>query len=172
MLSASGGKVARVRRYLYMCPLDYAKWACTSTIVLGCKIPHELDALKWKATRRRSFQHPDGRWMIDYGRNDRNILRYHPAFASKDRGTSVRSFCVSYSFLRVFFVCFVPSKRQSYLCNRPWMPTGRDIETPTFSRQSAHRWRWCCQPHAPAAVYLQEDSWYSFLLEAESTPGP
>jgi hypothetical protein len=23
----------------------------------------------------------------------------------------------------------------------------------------------------PAAVYSQEDSWYSFLLEAESTPG-
>jgi hypothetical protein len=27
--------------------------ACTSTkIVLGCKIPHELDALKWKAIGR------------------------------------------------------------------------------------------------------------------------
>jgi hypothetical protein len=24
----------------------------------------------------------------------------------------------------------------------------------------------------PAALYPQEDSWYSFLLEAESTPGP
>jgi hypothetical protein len=24
----------------------------------------------------------------------------------------------------------------------------------------------------PAAPYSQEDSWYSFLLEAESTPGP
>jgi hypothetical protein len=30
-----------------------------------------------------------------------------------------------------------------------------------FSRQSAHRWRYGCQPYAPAA-----------LLEAESTPGP
>jgi hypothetical protein len=34
--------------------------ACTSTrlmIVLGCRIPHELDALKWKAIgrRRRDF---------------------------------------------------------------------------------------------------------------------
>jgi hypothetical protein len=26
-------------------------------------------------------------------------------------------------------------------------------------------------PYAPAALYPQEDSWYSFLLEAESTPG-
>jgi hypothetical protein len=29
-----------------------------------------------------------------------------------------------------------------------------------------------CQPYAPAAFYSQKDSWYSFLLEAESTPGP
>jgi hypothetical protein len=29
-----------------------------------------------------------------------------------------------------------------------------------------------CQPYAPGAFYPQEDSWYSFLLEAESTPGP
>jgi hypothetical protein len=28
------------------------------------------------------------------------------------------------------------------------------------------------QPYAPAALYPQEYSWYSFLLEAESTPGP
>jgi hypothetical protein len=28
------------------------------------------------------------------------------------------------------------------------------------------------QPFAPAALHPQEDSWYSFLLEAESTPGP
>jgi hypothetical protein len=41
-----------------------------------------------------------------------------------------------------------------------------------LSRQSAHRWRWGCQPHAPATLYPQEDTWYSFLLEAESTPGP
>jgi hypothetical protein len=41
-----------------------------------------------------------------------------------------------------------------------------------FSRQSAHRWRWGCQPYAPDALYPQEDSWYSFLSEAESTPGP
>jgi hypothetical protein len=27
------------------------------------------------------------------------------------------------------------------------------IEAPTFSRQSAHRWEWCCQPKAPVAPY-------------------
>jgi hypothetical protein len=62
---------------------------------------------------------------------------------------------------------------KSYPCNRPWRPIGLwDVEAPTFSIQSAHRWRWGCQPHAPAALYTQEYSWYSFLLEVESTPGP
>jgi hypothetical protein len=63
--------------------------------------------------------------------------------------------------------------RLKNFCNRPWRPIGLwDVEAPTFSRQSAHRWRWGCQPHAPAALYPQEDSRYSFLLEAESTPRP
>jgi hypothetical protein len=38
-------------------------------------------------------------------------------------------------------------------------------------RHSAHRWRQGCQTYAPAAFYPQEDSWYSCVLEAESTPG-
>jgi hypothetical protein len=56
---------------------------------------------------------------------------------------------------------------------RPWRPLGlRVVETPTFSDirltdggkvVSITRW-----PH----FIPQEDSWYSFLLEAESTPGP
>jgi hypothetical protein len=37
-------------------------------------------------------------------------------------------------------------------------------------RHSAHRWRQVWQPYAPAAFYTQEESLYSFLLEAESTP--
>jgi hypothetical protein len=56
---------------------------------------------------------------------------------------------------------------------RPWRPIRLwDVEAPAFSSKSAHRWRWGCQPYAPAALYPQEYSWYSFLLEAESTPGP
>jgi hypothetical protein len=34
----------------------------------------------------------------------------------------------------------------------------RDVEAPTFSRQSAYRWRWRYQPYAPAVLYPQEDS--------------
>jgi hypothetical protein len=55
---------------------------------------------------------------------------------------------------------------------RPWRPLGlREVEAPTFS-DIRHRWRQVCQPYTPAAFYPQEDSWYSFLLEAESTSGP
>jgi hypothetical protein len=60
------------------------------------------------------------------------------------------------------------------------MPIGlREVKVPTLLRQTANRWRQGCQPYAPAALYPQvslipyfKDSWYSFLLEAESTPGP
>jgi hypothetical protein len=64
------------------------------------------------------------------------------------------------------------TEEKSYPCNRPWRPLALwDVEAPTFSRHSAHRWRWGCQPYAPAALCPQEDSWHLFLLEAESTPG-
>jgi hypothetical protein len=42
-----------------------------------------------------------------------------------------------------------------------------DVEFST----SARRWRWGCQSYAQAGLYSQEDSWYSFLLEAKPTPG-
>jgi hypothetical protein len=48
-------------------------------------------------------------------------------------------------------------KIKSYPCNRPWRPMGPwDVEAPTFCRQSAHRWRWGCQPYAPAALYSRK----------------
>jgi hypothetical protein len=38
--------------------------------------------------------------------------------------------------------------------NRLWRPIGLwDFEAPTFSTQSTHRWRWGCQPCAPAALF-------------------
>jgi hypothetical protein len=38
--------------------------------------------------------------------------------------------------------------------NRPWESISVwDVEAPTFSRQSAHRWRRDCQPYATAALY-------------------
>jgi hypothetical protein len=48
----------------------------------------------------------------------------------------------------------LPWGSKSYPFNRPRRPTGlRDVKAPTFSRQSAHRWRWGCQPYAPVALY-------------------
>jgi hypothetical protein len=52
-----------------------------------------------------------------------------------------------------------------------------EVKAPTLLRQTTNRWRQGCQPYAPAALYPQislfiKISWYSFLLEAESTPGP
>jgi hypothetical protein len=52
----------------------------------------------------------------------------------------------------------------------------RDFEGSTMFRQSTHRWRQSCQPCAPATLYFPEALllylWYSFLLEAEKSPGP
>jgi hypothetical protein len=76
---------------------------------------------------------------------------------------------------QMFWICGKSKDKEKVKlpCNRPWRSIGLwDVEAPTFSRQSDHRWRWGYQPYAPAAVYLQEDSWYSFLLEAQPTPGP
>jgi hypothetical protein len=55
----------------------------------------------------------------------------------------------------VFTIAVASEVRYSYSCNRPWRPIGlRDVEAPTFSRESAHWWRWGCQRYAPAALYL------------------
>jgi hypothetical protein len=65
--------------------------------------------------------------------------------------------------------CLLTQNKESWFLmvklsrNRPWRPRWLfDVEAPTFFIQSTHRWL----PFTP-----QEDSWYSFLLEAESTPG-
>jgi hypothetical protein len=51
----------------------------------------------------------------------------------------------------------------NYPCSQPWRPIGLwNVEAPTFSRQSAHRWRYVLVTHYP-----QENSWCLFLLEAE-----
>jgi hypothetical protein len=50
------------------------------------------------------------------------------------------------------------SKKWGYPCIRPWRPLGlQDVEDPTLSIQSAHRWRLGCQPYAPASLYPKKD---------------
>jgi hypothetical protein len=65
------------------------------------------------------------------------------------------------------------SSCKTYPCNRAWRPIGLwDVEAPTFSLES----RLTDDGEVVSLMCLppfttQEDSWYSFLLEAESTPG-
>jgi hypothetical protein len=62
--------------------------------------------------------------------------------------------------------------KRSCSCNRWCRPIELwDIKVPTFFGQSAHRWWRGCEPFTPASHYVQEDSWYSFLLEVYLTPG-
>jgi hypothetical protein len=47
--------------------------------------------------------------------------------------------------------------RQIFPNNMLWRPVGFwDVEDPTLFTHSSHRWRWCCQPYAPAA-----ELWYN-----------
>jgi len=48
--------------------------------------------------------------------------------------------------------------------------TSGSLRLPDF--KTIGTWRWWGQPYAPAAFTPQKYSWYSFLVEAELTPGP
>ena len=56
---------------------------------------------------------------------------------------------------------------------QPWTgPEGsRRLRLPDFKTIGTGRWEGC-QPYAPATFTPRKYSWYSYLLEAESTPGP
>jgi hypothetical protein len=55
------------------------------------------------------------------------------------------------------YICWatdsVANYRYSFPCNRPYRPIGWDVEASTFSRRSAYRWRWSCQPYVSAVRY-------------------
>jgi hypothetical protein len=54
-------------------------------------------------------------------------------------------------------IIYVYIKKQRYPFNGPWRPIRLwDVEAPTFSRQSAHRWRRVCQPYAPAGHLIPQ----------------
>jgi hypothetical protein len=68
----------------------------------------------------------------------------------------------------------VKVKKWSYPCNRPWRPIGLwDVEADTFSldNQLIDGGKFVSLTRRPPFI-PQEGSWHSFLLEAESTPGP
>jgi hypothetical protein len=47
----------------------------------------------------------------------------------------------------------------------------RSLRLPDFKTIGTSRWQ-VCQPYAQATFNPRNFSWYSFLLNAESTPGP
>ena len=48
----------------------------------------------------------------------------------------------------------------------------QEVETPRIFKQSAHKGGKVVRPAHWPSLPPREDFWYSFLLEAESTPGP
>jgi hypothetical protein len=70
----------------------------------------------------------------------------------------------------LYFLPHTGGKRKVNLSlYRPWRPLGlREVKAPTFSDIRLIDGGKVIGP----AFYPQEDSWYSFLLEAEPTPGP
>jgi hypothetical protein len=60
-----------------------------------------------------------------------------------------------------------------YSCNRPWRSIGLwDVEVPTFSRTICSKTAVSLSALRVAHPLTPEDSWYSFLLEVQSTPEP
>jgi hypothetical protein len=55
-----------------------------------------------------------------------------------------------------------------------WRAPEKYIAGAALDRADLHKWLTYdgCQPYAPTALYLQEDSRYLFLLDAEQTTMP
>ena len=67
----------------------------------------------------------------------------------------------------------IPSKRVKGSRNRPGVSQRVPGDLGSQISMTFGTWRWWGrQPNAPAAFTSRKCSWYSFSLEAESTPGP
>jgi hypothetical protein len=109
-------------------------------------------------------------------------------FTQQDLALNVRNLCefenctpinlhfyVSYvirSFSRALRPHLLPYRMShKHIGNRPWRPIGLwDIKAPTFSRQSAHRWWWGCQPYVPVALYTPGG--FLVLISVKGWVGP
>jgi len=54
---------------------------------------------------------------------------------------------------------------------KQWPRGFQEVKVPRF-HDNGTGWWLGCQPYAPTAFTPRKCSWYPFLLEAESTPGP
>jgi len=57
----------------------------------------------------------------------------------------------------------IVKKKNSPVTGLEWPRGFQEVKVPRFH---------ACQPYAPAAFTPRKHTWYSFLLEAESTPEP
>jgi hypothetical protein len=72
----------------------------------------------------------------------------------------------------ILFIIYLNVKGKAIPLQAWTGPEGsRKLRLPDFMTIGTCRWKGC-QPYAPAAFTPRQYSWYSFLLEAESTPGP
>jgi hypothetical protein len=62
-------------------------------------------------------------------------------------------------------------KKSSPVTGLGWPRGFQEVKIPRVLDKGTGWW-WVCQPYAPAAFTSRKYSWYSFLLEAESTAGP
>jgi hypothetical protein len=62
------------------------------------------------------------------------------------------------------------SKKQS-VTDMEWPRGLQEVKVPRF-HDNGTGWWYGCQPYAPASFTPRKYTWYLFLLEAESTPGP
>ena len=74
--------------------------------------------------------------------------------------------------LSVYKQCGEVYKKKNQSHYRPEVPRGfQEVKVPRL-RDNGTGWQWGCPPYGTAAFTLRKYSWYSFLLESESTPGP
>jgi hypothetical protein len=70
----------------------------------------------------------------------------------------------------IYFAC-VSVKKVEQSSYRPGMARGfQEVKVPKFHNDGIGWW-YGCQPYAQAAFTPRKYTWYSLLLEAESTPG-
>jgi len=65
----------------------------------------------------------------------------------------------------------IRKKKSSPVTGLEWPRGFREVKVPRF-HDNGTGWWLGCQPYAPAAFAPGKYTWYSFLFEAESTPGP
>jgi hypothetical protein len=65
----------------------------------------------------------------------------------------------------------ITANKSSPVTGLKWHRGFQEVKLPRFHDNGTGWWQGC-QPYAPTAFTPRKYAWYSFLLEAESTPGP